>query len=36
MAKKYIGEDLYPWRQPGERRVIVRVKPERVSSSGVD
>ena len=33
MAKKYLGQDSYPYRQPGERRVIVRVVPEKVSSS---
>lgn len=25
MAKKYLGQDSYPFRQPGEQRVIVRV-----------
>lgn len=28
MAKKYLGQDRYPWLQPGEVRVIVKVKPE--------
>lgn len=28
MAKKYLGTDRYPWLQPGEHRVIVRVRPE--------
>jgi PPOX class probable F420-dependent enzyme len=31
LAKKYLGEDEYPFRQPGEERVKVRVKPEKVS-----
>ena len=30
MAKKYMGEDEYPLRQPGEQRVIIRVEPEHV------
>jgi PPOX class probable F420-dependent enzyme len=34
MAKKYLGKDEYPWRREGEQRLIVRVKPEKVSSSG--
>ena len=34
MAKKYIGVDKYPHRQPGEVRVMYKVKPERVSSMG--
>ncbi len=28
MAKKYLGKDEYPFRQPGELRVIIRVEPE--------
>jgi PPOX class probable F420-dependent enzyme len=31
LAKKYLGEDEYPFRQPGEERLIVRVTPEKVS-----
>ncbi|RLQ01667.1 PPOX class F420-dependent oxidoreductase [Micromonospora sp. BL1] len=27
LAKKYLGQDAYPWRRPGEERVIVRVTP---------
>jgi PPOX class probable F420-dependent enzyme len=30
MARKYLGKDKYPWRQPGERRVILKIKPEKV------
>jgi PPOX class probable F420-dependent enzyme len=30
LAKKYMGVDEYPMRQPGEQRVIIRVNPERV------
>jgi len=28
LAKKYLDKDEYPFRQPGEQRVIVRVEPE--------
>src|SRR5277367_473619 len=28
MAKKYMGADEYPLRQPGEQRLIIRVEPE--------
>jgi PPOX class probable F420-dependent enzyme len=28
LAKKYLGKDEYPYRQPGEQRVIIRVQPE--------
>jgi PPOX class probable F420-dependent enzyme len=30
LAKKYLGVDTYPQRQPGEQRVIIRVEPEHV------
>jgi len=33
MAKKYLGKDKYPHRQPGEVRVIYKVAPERTTSS---
>src|SRR6476660_3219863 len=28
MAKKYLGEDKYPYLGPGERRVIIKISPE--------
>jgi PPOX class probable F420-dependent enzyme len=34
LAKKYIGQDRYPYRQPGEVRVIVKIAPERVQAMG--
>jgi PPOX class probable F420-dependent enzyme len=34
MAKKYLGQERYPGRRPGEVRVIVRVVPERVQGMG--
>ena len=36
LAKKYIGEERYPWRAPGDRRVIVRIRPERVAGYNLD
>ncbi|WP_405086569.1 PPOX class F420-dependent oxidoreductase [Microbispora sp. NBC_01389] len=33
LTKKYLGVDTYPYRQPGEQRVTVRVVPEKVVSS---
>jgi PPOX class probable F420-dependent enzyme len=27
MAKKYLGQDKYPFHKPGEQRVIVRIAP---------
>jgi PPOX class probable F420-dependent enzyme len=35
LAKKYLGVDEYPFRSPGERRVIIRITPERVDTHGV-
>jgi PPOX class probable F420-dependent enzyme len=34
LAKKYIGQDRYPWRKPGEVRVMYKVSPERVQTMG--
>lgn len=31
MAKKYLGKDHYPYRDPSEVRVIYKIRPERVS-----
>jgi PPOX class probable F420-dependent enzyme len=30
LAKKYLGMDKYPYRTPNEKRVILKIKPERV------
>ncbi len=34
LAKKYLGQDEYPWRNPGETRVKVLIEPEKVDASG--
>ena len=34
LAQKYLGKPRYPWRQPGEVRVIYRIRPDRVQASG--
>jgi PPOX class probable F420-dependent enzyme len=36
LAKKYLGQDRYPFRQPGERRVILKIEPQSVTSQAVD
>jgi hypothetical protein len=33
MSRKYLGRD-YPWSQPGEERVIVKVRPLRTTQQG--
>lgn len=32
MAKKYMGVDEYPYRQPGEVRVLYKIRPEHITS----
>lgn len=34
LAKKYLGQDKYPYRKPGEVRVIYKVTPDRVQTMG--
>jgi PPOX class probable F420-dependent enzyme len=34
LAKKYLDEEKYPRRRPGEERVLLRIKPELVGRMG--
>ena len=34
LAKKYLGVEEYPNRQPGEQRLIIRVEPEKIKVRG--
>jgi hypothetical protein len=34
MAKKYLGQDKYPYAQPGEKRLIYKIKVEKTHSMG--
>ena len=36
LAKKYIGKDTYPWRNPAETRLKVLIEPELVDAAGFD
>ena len=36
LAKKYLGKDEYPWRNPEETRVKVLIVPEKIDASGFD
>ena len=36
LARKYLGADRYPWRQPGQVRVKVTIAPERINEIGLD
>ena len=30
LTKKYMGKDSYPFRQPGEKRIVFKILPEKV------
>ena len=34
LAKKYLGQDKYPWRKSREQRLKVLIEPEQVDASG--
>ncbi len=34
LAKKYLGKDKYPFRQPGEQRLTIEIAPEAVQTMG--
>ena len=34
LAKKYLGVDKYPYRQPSEKRVIYKILPEHITTMG--
>jgi len=34
LAKKYLGQDKYPYARPGEVRILVEIEPEHVSTMG--
>ena len=34
MAKKYLGQDKYPFKQPGEVRVLYKIQPEKAQTMG--
>jgi PPOX class probable F420-dependent enzyme len=34
LAKKYLGKERYPFRSPGEVRVIYKIRPNKVSTAG--
>jgi len=34
MAKKYLGQDVYPYHRPEDERVVVKVRPVRATQMG--
>ncbi len=36
LAKKYLGKDEYPWFNPEQQRITVRIQPDTIDSYGFD
>jgi PPOX class probable F420-dependent enzyme len=36
LAKKYLDQDVYPWHNPEEPRVLVTITPELIDASGFE
>ena len=36
LAKKYLGKDEYPWFNPEQQRITVRIRPDTLDSYGFD
>jgi PPOX class probable F420-dependent enzyme len=34
LAKRFLGVDKYPYRQPGEKRLVIRIAVDRISGMG--
>jgi hypothetical protein len=34
LAKKYLGKDVYPFRKPGETRVLYKIEAHKFSTMG--
>jgi PPOX class probable F420-dependent enzyme len=34
LAKRFLGADKYPFRRPGEKRLVVRIKADRIGGYG--
>jgi PPOX class probable F420-dependent enzyme len=35
LAKKYLGQDVYPWHRADQQRIIVRIRPQRIDATGI-
>ena len=36
LAQKYLGQERYPFRQPGEQRIVLKIRPTRVHTQGME
>ena len=34
MAKKYLGQDVYPWHREGDERIVIVVEPDHTTQMG--
>jgi PPOX class probable F420-dependent enzyme len=34
LSQKYLGKPMYPYRKPGEERVVYKIEPQKISSNG--
>ncbi len=34
MAKKYMGQDTYPWHNPADQRMVIVIEPDHTTSMG--
>jgi PPOX class probable F420-dependent enzyme len=35
LAKRYLGVDSYPFRRPGQQRILLKIEPERIKTIGL-
>jgi PPOX class probable F420-dependent enzyme len=35
LARRYLGVDTYPFRRPGQQRVILKIEPRRINALGL-
>jgi PPOX class probable F420-dependent enzyme len=36
LAKRYLGQDRYPFRGAGQQRIVLKIQPERIHTIGLD
>jgi PPOX class probable F420-dependent enzyme len=36
LAKKYLGADTYPFRRPGQQRIILKIQPRRIRTMNLN
>jgi PPOX class probable F420-dependent enzyme len=36
LARRYLGADSYPFRRPGQQRVVLKIQPQKINAMGLD